>query len=142
MTTIASKIADWLTRQGVTENFSVTGGGAMFLNQAFGNHPAIHTTYMHHEQACAMAAEGYARIAGKPAVIVLTTGPGAINALNGVFGAYTDSIPMIVLSGQVKRETCQDFQNVPGLRQLGDQEGPTVALAKSVCKFAASVRTP
>jgi acetolactate synthase-1/2/3 large subunit len=97
---------------------------------------------MHHEQACTMAAEAYARIAGRPAVSVLTTGPGAINGLNGVFGAYTDSIPMIVLSGQVKRETCLDFQNLPTLRQLGDQEGPTVALARPVCKFAASVRTP
>jgi Flp pilus assembly pilin Flp len=74
---------------------------------------------MHHEQACAMAAEGYARIAGKPAVVMLTTGPGAINALNGVFGAFTDSIPMLVLSGQVKTTTCKDLQEIPSLRQLG-----------------------
>lgn len=95
---------------------------------------------MHHEQACAMAAEGYARISGKPAVLVLTTGPGSINALNGVFGAFTDSIPMIVISGQIKRETCRSFQGCDELRQLGDQEGPTIDLAKSVCKFAHLVR--
>ncbi|NHC07260.1 thiamine pyrophosphate-binding protein [Azonexus fungiphilus] len=142
MKNVSEQIADWLADQGVTENFTVTGGGAMFLNQAFGSHPRIRSTYMHHEQACTMAAEGYARTVGKPAVAVLTTGPGAINGLNGVFGAYTDSVPMIVISGQVKRETCLGFQQLPGLRQLGDQEGPTTELAKALCKFAHQVRSP
>lgn len=142
MLTVAEQIADWLAHQGVEKVFSVTGGGAMFLNQALGSHPKMHCTYMHHEQACAMAAEGYARIAGKPAVVSTTTGPGSINALNGVFGAYTDSIPMIVISGQVKSETCLDFHDLPGLRQLGDQEGPTIALAEKVSKWAHLVRRP
>jgi len=97
--------------------------------------------FMHHEQACAMAAEGYARISGKPAVVMLTTGPGSINALNGVFGAYTDSIPMIVISGQVKSETCLSFYDLPDLRQLGDQEGPTIAMVSPVCKYARIIRT-
>jgi len=142
MKNISEQIADWLTNQGITENFTVTGGGAMFLNQAFGRHPKIRCTYMHHEQACTMAAEGYARTAGKPAVAVLTTGPGAINGLNGVFGAYTDSIPMIVISGQVKRETCLSFHDLPTLRQLGDQEGPTTELARPLCKFVRQISTP
>lgn len=142
MKNISEQIADWLANQGVCENFTVTGGGAMFLNQAFGRHPEIRSTYMHHEQACTMAAEGYARTAGKPAVAVLTTGPGAINGLNGVFGAYTDSIPMLVISGQVKRETCLGFHDLPHLRQLGDQEGPTAELARPVCKFVRQIRTP
>lgn len=142
MKNISEQIADWLAEQGVAENFTVTGGGAMFLNQAFGRHPRIRSTYMHHEQACTMAAEGYARTAGKPAVAVLTTGPGAINGLNGVFGAYTDSIPMIVISGQVKRETCLGFHNLQALRQLGDQEGPTTELAKPLCKFVRQIRSP
>lgn len=120
----------------------VTGGGAMFINQALGSHPKLRCTFMHHEQACAMAAEGYARIAGKPAVVSVTTGPGGINALNGVYGAWTDSIPMLVLSAQVKRETCLDFAPVPGLRQLGDQEGPVIHMAKPVCKFAEVARKP
>jgi acetolactate synthase-1/2/3 large subunit len=89
-----------------------------------------------------MAAEGYARIAGKPAVVVPTTGPGSINALNGVFGAFTDSIPMLVISGQVKRETCLDFVSVSGSRQLGDQEGPTIALASHMTKYARILRQP
>ena len=120
--------------------FTVTGGGAMFLNQALGTHPRLRCTFMHHEQACAMAAEGYARISGKPAVVMLTSGPGSINALNGVFGAFTDSIPMIVISGQIKRETCLSFFDLPSLRQLGDQEGPTIAMASPVCKYAQIIR--
>jgi acetolactate synthase-1/2/3 large subunit len=138
---VSEQIADWLAAQGVEQVFTVTGGGAMFLNQALGGHTTLRCTFMHHEQACAMAAEGYARITGKPAVVMLTTGPGSVNALNGVYGAFTDSIPMIVLSGQIKRETCIDFHDVPGLRQLGDQEGPTIAMASPVCKFARLVRS-
>ena len=140
MKTVAEQIADWLVRQGIQQVFTVTGGGSMFLNQAIGAHPGLRCTFMHHEQACAMAAEGYARIAGKPAVVMLTTGPGSINALNGVYGAFTDSIPMVVISGQVKRETCLSFQNLPHLRQLGDQEGPTVAMAAPICKSATLIR--
>jgi acetolactate synthase-1/2/3 large subunit len=139
---IAERIADWLARHGADQVFSVTGGGSMFLNQAFGNHPNILSCYMHHEQACAMAAEGYARISNKPAVVVLTTGPGSINALNGVFGAYTDSIPMIVISGQVKTETCLSFYDDLDLRQLGDQEGPTIEMVRPVCKYARIIRSP
>jgi acetolactate synthase-1/2/3 large subunit len=142
MRRVSDQIADWLANQGVEQVFSVTGGGAMFLNQALGGHPKLRCTFMHHEQSCAMAAEGYARITGKPAVLMPTTGPGSINTLNGVFGAYTDSIPMIVISGQVKRETCLDFAPVPGLRQLGDQEGPTIALASQVTKYAKLVKAP
>lgn len=138
---ISNQIADWLVKQGIEQVFTVTGGGSMYLNQALGGHPNLRCTFMHHEQACAMAAEGYARIAGKPAVVMLTTGPGSINALNGVFGAFTDSIPMIVISGQSKRETCLSFNDTSDLRQLGDQEGPTIAMASPVCKFAHLVRS-
>lgn len=139
---VSEQIADWLVRHGIEQVFAVTGGGAMFLNQALGSHPGLRCHFMHHEQACAMAAEGYARIAGKPAVVMLTTGPGAINAFNGVFGAYTDSIPMLVISGQVKRETCLSFHDLPHLRQLGDQEGPTVAMAQAICKMARVIQSP
>lgn len=139
---VSQQIADWLVAQGIEQVFCVTGGGAMFLNHALGSHPGLRCTYMHHEQACAMAAEGYARVTGKPAVVNVTTGPGGINALNGVFGAFTDSVPMLVLSGQVKRETCLDFVPIAGLRQLGDQEGPVIHMARSVTKYAAIAREP
>ena len=139
---IAERIAEWLVRHDVNQVFTVTGGGSMFLNQAFGGHEKINSCYMHHEQACAMAAEGYARIAVKPGLVVVTTGPGSINTLNGVFGAYTDSIPMIVISGQVKTETCLSFHEDLNLRQLGDQEGPTIAMVSPICKYARLIRTP
>lgn len=141
MQRISDRIADWLVAHGIEQVFTVTGGGAMFLNQSLGGHEKLRCTFMHHEQACAMAAEGYARIAGKPAVVMLTTGPGSVNALNGVYGAFTDSIPMIVISGQIKRETCISFNDVPGMRQLGDQEGPTIAMASPICKYARLVRS-
>jgi len=144
MKRISEQIADWLVKQNVTQCFTVTGGGSMFLNVDIGSNTKINTVFMHHEQACAMAAEGYARITNKPALVLTTTGPGAINALNGVYGAFTDSIPMLVISGQVKSDTCMDF--VPhfllNLRQLGDQEGPTVELAKKVTKYSILIKKP
>ena len=88
--------------------FSVTGGGAMHLNDAFGKNKKINDIYLHHEQSCSMAADAYARVKKKPAVVCATTGPGGINALNGVYGAYVDSIPMIIISGQAKRETLKE----------------------------------
>jgi acetolactate synthase-1/2/3 large subunit len=77
----------------------------MHLNDSIGT-SGLHYVCTHHEQAAAIAAEGYARVTNSPALLNVTTGPGSINALNGVFGAWTDSIPMLILSGQVKRETC------------------------------------
>lgn len=135
----SERIASWLFSRGVEQVFAVTGGGAMFLNHALASQTGLRCTFMHHEQACAMAAEGYARISGKPALLNVTTGPGGINALNGVFGAFTDSIPMIVISGQVKRETAMAFNPVPGLRQLGDQEAPIVDMARPITKGAWTV---
>ena len=116
----------------------VTGGGAMHLNDSLANNKKLFVTYNHHEQASAMAAEGYARVAGKPAIVCATTGPGALNTFNGVFGAYTDSVPMIVLAGQVKKETIssQNSTGHPPLRQLGDQEVRSVPMVREITKGA------
>ncbi|MEO8303025.1 MAG: thiamine pyrophosphate-binding protein [Betaproteobacteria bacterium] len=138
----ADYIARRMAGQGLTHVFGVTGGGAMHLNDAFGAEPGLKKVYFHHEQAAAMAAEGYARIAGRPAIVNVTTGPGGINALNGVFGAYADSIPMVVVSGQVKRETLLALNPIPGLRQLGDQEVDIMAMAAPVTKWRRLVRSP
>jgi acetolactate synthase-1/2/3 large subunit len=89
-----------------------------------------------------MAAEAYARVSGLPGVVNVTTGPGGINALNGVFGAWTDSIPMLVVSGQVKRETCMRALGITGLRQLGDQEADIVAMVANITKYAVLVDDP
>lgn len=141
MKRISEQIADWLVEHNVKQAFTVTGGGSMFLNVDIASHPNINTVFMHHEQACSMAAEAYARINNQPALLLTTTGPGAINALNGVYGAFTDSIPMLVISGQVKSDTCIDFNNdLLNLRQLGDQEGPTVQLAKKLTKYSVLIK--
>ncbi len=139
MTTVATHLAQRLARHGAKHVFLVTGGGAMFLNDALAHQPGLTPVCFHHEQAAAMAAEAYARIAGHPPVLNVTTGPGGINALNGVFGAWTDSVPMIVISGQVKRATCLATTPVPGLRQLGDQEGEIVSMARGITKYAVVV---
>src|SRR5580700_3833427 len=135
---IVSRLADW----GVRHIFLVTGGGAMHLNDSVGAESRIQYVCNHHEQASAMAAEGYARISGQPGVVNVTTGPGGINALNGVFGAWTDSIPMLILSGQVKRETCMRAQGITGLRQLGDQEADIIAMVAGITKYAQAVLDP
>lgn len=139
---VADYIAQFLAAHGVRHVFMVTGGGAMFLNDALGFHPDITPVFNHHEQACSMAAEAYARISGGVGVVNVTTGPGGINALNGVFGAWTDSVPMLVISGQVKRETCLASTPVPGLRQLGDQEAEIVRMATPITKSAAVLTDP
>ncbi len=140
------KLTDYITRHlvdyGVKHVFMITGGGAMHLNDSFGYEPRLKCIFNHHEQACAMAAEGYARVTGKVGVVNVTTGPGGINALNGVFGAWTDSIPMLVISGQVKRETLLATYNIKGLRQLGDQEADIISMVKSITKYSVLVTEP
>lgn len=139
---VASYLASHLAAQGYRHTFLVTGGGAMFLNDSLCHQAGLTPVFFHHEQAAAMAAEAYARISYMPPVLNVTTGPGGINALNGVFGAWTDSIPMIVLSGQVKRSTCLATTPVPGLRQLGDQECDIISMVRSITKYAAVVDNP
>ena len=142
MTRVSDYIVQRLAGWGVEHVFLLTGGGAMFLNDSFARSERIKAICNHHEQACAMAAEGYARITGRPGVINVTTGPGGINALNGVFGAWTDSVPMLIISGQVKRETCMASYNLPGLRQLGDQEVDIVRMAAPITKYIDMVTDP
>src|SRR5579864_9174037 len=139
------KLSDYIFRQlrewGSRHVFLITGGGAMHLNDSIGT-SGLHYICTHHEQAAAMAAEGYARITNKPGILNVTTGPGGINALNGVFGAWTDSIPMLILSGQVKRETCMATYGLTDLRQLGDQEVDIVRIVKGITKYSVFVAEP
>lgn len=142
MKTVAEYVTSALAQYGLRHVFLVTGGGAMFLNDALCHQATLSPVFFHHEQAAAMAAEAYARIANRPAILNVTTGPGGINALNGVYGAWTDSIPMIVLSGQVKRATCLATSPVPGLRQLGDQESEIIPMVRGITKYATVVERP
>ncbi len=138
---VAHYISGFLVQKGVRDVFTVTGGGAMHLNDAFGHQEGLRCIYNHHEQACAIAAEGYARYTGRVAAVCVTSGPGGTNALTGVLGGWQDSIPMFVVSGQVKRETTTWATDVP-LRQLGDQEFQIADCAKTMTKYAVMVTEP
>ena len=142
MKRVADYVFDYLADQGARHVFVLTGGGAMFLNDALGRCSRLQYVCCHHEQSCAMAAEAYARVSGRVGVLSVTTGPGGINALNGVFGAYTDSIPMLIISGQVKLETCLTSYHLPNLRQLGDQEVDIIRMVKGITKYAVLVSDP
>ena len=113
----------------------------MHLNDAFGHHKTLKCIYNHHEQASAIAAEGYARLTGDIAGLCVTSGPGGTNAITGVVGGWLDSIPMFVVSGQVKRETTLWATDVP-LRQLGDQEYNIVDSVKPMTKYAVMITEP
>ena len=99
---LADYVADFLVSHGVTDVFSVVGGGAMHLNDALGHNEGLKVTYNHHEQACTIAAEGYTRQTGKIAPVCVTGGPGGTNAITGVFGAYVDSIQCLLLPDRLK----------------------------------------
>lgn len=138
---VSDYLAEFLANTGLEHVFMLTGGGAMHLNDSFGKQANLKVVCNHHEQASAMAAESYARLTNKPAIVNVTTGPGGINTLNGVFGAYVDSIPMIIVSGQVRYDTTVDSSDMP-LRQLGDQECRIVDMVKGITKYAVIVTDP
>ena len=138
---VADVIARSLADHGIDTVFMVTGGGAMHLNDAMGREERLAPVCCHHEQACAMAAESYFRLSGRLAAVNVTTGPGGINALNGVFGAWTDSLGVVVISGQIKRETSIRHLGLP-LRQLGDQEVDILAMVEPITKLAAFLDDP
>ena len=135
---VADYIADFFADNGISDVFTVTGGGAMHLNDAFGHNKRLHCTYNHHEQGCAIAAEAYARYSRKLAAVCVTSGPGGINAMNGVAGGWLDSIPMFIISGQVKFITTRASTSVP-VRQLGDQEYNIIDSIRPMTKFACMV---
>ena len=139
------KLSDWvaetLSQQGIRDVFMLTGGGAMHLNHSLGTHPALTTTFTHHEQALAMAAEAYYRLTNRLAVVNVTSGPGGTNAITGVYGAFVDSIGMLVISGQVKTETTVRRTGLP-LRQYGDQELDIEPIVTPITKYATMVTDP
>ena len=138
---VSDYIADYIANWGIRDVFTVTGGGAMHMNDAFGHHPKLHCTYQHHEQACAMAAEAYARMDNRMAAVCVTTGPGATNAITGVLGCWMDSIPMIVFSGQARYATTVAASGLK-LRSMGVQECNIVPVVTSLTKYAQMVIDP
>ena len=143
---LADYIADFLVSRGISDCFTVVGGGAMHLNDAFGHKNGLVCHYNHHEQACAIAAEAYARLDNRPALVCVTTGPGGTNAITGVLGAWLDSIPMFVVSGQVRYDTtaryAERFTDGLPLRAVGDQEFDITRSVGCMCKYAEMLEKP
>lgn len=137
------KLSDWvfqyLAELGIKHVFMLTGGGAMHLNDSLGQSKAIEYVCTSHEQAAAMAAESYAKITGDIGVCLVTAGPGGTNAITGVAGAWLDSTPMLVLSGQAKRA---DLKGNSGVRQMGVQEVDIVSMVSPITKYAVTVMEP
>ncbi|MBQ9502606.1 MAG: thiamine pyrophosphate-binding protein [Lentisphaeria bacterium] len=136
---VADYIFKTLADYGVKHVFLVTGGGAMFLNDALGREKRITPVCNHNESGSAIAAEGYARTTGDLAVVSVTTGPGGTNAMTGLIGAWLDSQPVLFISGQVKLATSLVSQAGLPLRQLGDQEINIIDMVKPVTKYSAMV---
>jgi len=120
---------------GVRHVFTVVGGGSMYLNEALRKSDMKYVC-MHHEQACAIAAEGYARVNQELAVVCVTTGPGSLNCLTGIMGQWTDSVPVLYISGQVDSRT---INRLPSLRQLGDQEVDIISIVRPITKYAVAL---
>ena len=137
------KVSDYIIRRleetGTKHMFMLPGGGAMHLNDSLGKSRRIQYICCLHEQACAIAAEAYARVSGGIGLLMVTTGPGGTNALTGIAGAWLESRPVFVVSGQVKRA---DMVNGQGIRQQGMQELDIVSIVKPVTKYAALVDDP
>ncbi len=136
------KVSDYLVRKaaeaGIRDVFMVTGGGAMHLDDSFGHSPLVHCTFHHNEQACAMAAEAYARVENRPACVLVTTGPGATNAITGVLCAWMESIPMLVISGQARYATTVRSTGLP-LRTMGVQEYDVTRSTEAMTKYSVMI---
>lgn len=140
------KLSDFIAKHlrekyNVKNFFMVSGGGAMHLNDSLG-HGIEHYIANHHEQACSISAEGFSRVNQELSVVNVTTGPGGLNCLNGVFGEWTDSVPVLYISGQVKYSTTMDSCKEIPLRQLGDQEVDIISCVKPLTKYAVTVFEP
>jgi acetolactate synthase-1/2/3 large subunit len=141
MNRVSDVLVDFIYKLGVDTVFTVTGGGAMFLNDAVAAHPQMKAVCNHHEQACAMGAVGYAKLRNGYASAIVTTGCGATNAITGLLDAWQDNVPCIFVSGQVKRkETC--YNATVSLRQFGVQEANIVAVVKPLTKYAVMINDP
>lgn len=138
---VADIVMDILVEHDIVDCFAVVGGGAMYLDNALALNDRINKYFNHHEQACAMAAEAYARLSGKMALVCVTSGPGATNAITGVMGAWQDSLPMIVLSGQVRYAISVPKSGLK-LRYRGIQEFEIIPSVKNMTKYAVQITDP
>lgn len=136
---VADYIVKFLADYGISHVFSVVGGGAMHLNNAFALESRINKIYNHHEQACVIAAESYSRINNEIAAVCVTSGPGGTNALTGVLCAWQDSLPLIVISGQVRSDITVDSTGL-NLRQFGEQEYYIIKSVSPMTKYSVMIK--
>lgn len=136
---VSDFIFDYIVSLGVKHVFYLPGGGAMHLDDSLGHHEGLTPICMLHEQPCSIAAEAYARISENFGVCVVTSGPGATNAITGLAGAWLDATPVIFLSGQAKRA---DLVNGQGIRQFGIQEINIIDIVKPITKYAVQLHDP
>ena len=130
---LADFVIDWLFKKNINTIFTVSGGGSIALCDALALQDKINYVCCHHEQSVAFAAEGYARTKLSLGVGIVTTGPGGTNAITGVASSWIDSIPLMIISGQVfSKQTIGDSN----LRQLGVQESDVVTLSKPITKYS------
>lgn len=139
--TVSEYIFDFLSKKGVNTAFVVTGGQAMWLNDALAKNKKIHSIFCHHEQSCGMSADAYGRITNGLGLAVVTAGPGSINVVNGLVGGWTDSSPMMVVSGQ-SALSCVKYQEESGIRQYGIQGIFIRPFVEKACKFFITVDDP
>lgn len=120
-------------RLGVDTAFSITGGMAMHINRAVGA-SCLRVIYCNHEQACLAAADGYSKMHEYqvPGLAIVTAGPGVTNMMTSLASAYHDSVPLIVIAGQVKSADINPF----GVRSYGAQEVPSLELVRPIVKDA------
>ena len=138
---VSDYISNFLVESGIYDVFSVVGGGAMHLNDSIGHNPNLNVVYCHNEQTCSMAADAYAKEKNFPAIVCVTTGPGATNAITGVAGAWVDSSPMIILSGQVRYDTTVQHSKLV-LRARGIQEFDILGSVSNMTKYCEMVTNP
>jgi len=136
---LSDYIFQFVAELGIKHVFMLSGGGAMHLDDSLGRCKPIEYVCNLHEQACAIAAEAYAKVTDDLGVALVTTGPGGTNSITGVAGAWLDSTPCLFISGQVKRP---DLKGTSGLRQLGVQEVDIVSLITPITKYAVTVTDP
>lgn len=138
---ISDYIAQFLVEQGIKYNFTVPGGGAMHLNVSFGHQEGLKNIFVQHEQSAAIAAEGFYRATNELPMVCCTTGPGGTNTLTGVLGAWLDSIPMLIISGQVRYATTARAAGIP-VRAMGDQEYDITPMVSHMTKYAEMIIDP
>ncbi|MGH7955610.1 MAG: thiamine pyrophosphate-binding protein, partial [Opitutaceae bacterium] len=129
-------IASFLAERGVTHAFGMSGGAAVHLFDSIDRHSRMRIVSMTHEQCAAMAADGYARASGRLGVAVTTSGPGATNLLTGTCCSFYDSVPTLMLTGQVATHRLKGARQV---RQVGFQETDVVSIFSPVTKYAVQI---